>query len=159
MRIRDWKQQKQEDKLTYYPCVSLTQETWAAQFPAGGKRRRKERPKIVHCPKSTALHTVIKVTPELECGWSQCGWHWLNSKTVWWIMESLSASYASSALPLATWVSNISSCTKGTKDTPGRNSFHFREKQVSPWSECRWKMCSSTLIPKLCGSRWRKSSY
>lgn len=69
-------------------------------------------------------------------------------------MKSLSASMPPQ---LCSWQleSNISSCTEGTKDTPGRNSFHFREKKVSPWSECRWKMCSSTLIPKLPGSRWR----
>lgn len=63
--------------------------------------------------------------------------------------------HAFSALLLAIWGPNISSRNKGTKYTPSRNSFHFREKKVSPCSECRWKMCSSTLIPKLSGSRWR----
>ena len=53
------------------------------------------------------------------------------------------------------WVPNISSSVKGTKGAPGSNSFHFREKKVGPWSECRWKMCSSTLIPKVFGSSQR----
>lgn len=38
MGIRDWKQQKQEDKLAYYPCISLIQETWAAWFLVRGER-------------------------------------------------------------------------------------------------------------------------
>lgn len=53
------------------------------------------------------------------------------------------------------WVPNISSSIKGTKDAPDSNSFHFREKKLSPWSECRWKMCSSTPIPQVSGSSQR----
>jgi len=55
----------------------------------------------------------------------------------------------------STGVPNISSSIKGTKDAPRSNSFHFREKKVGPWSECRQKMCSSTLILKVPGSSQR----
>lgn len=54
------------------------------------------------------------------------------------------------------WVPNIRrSSIEGTKDAPGNNSFHFREKKVGPWSERRWKIHSSTLNPTVSGSSQR----